>query len=634
MKRLKTLLAFAILLAPLSGSVQAQVSQESGKAAKSASTEAAAKKTDPKAEKSPSADEASAAESAKKSVQWAEIKLSGALPEGPSLPGLFGELSESLNRIFERLDQAGNDKKISAIVLRIENPQIGLGNVHELRSKIQAVKKSSGKPVYALLETAMTTDYLIATACDKIYMPEPGLLMLTGLRAEVTFYKDLFEKLDIEADVLRVGKFKSAAEPFTRSEMSPEFRQELEEILDGQFNLIVNTIAESRKLTPEQVEQAINSGPHVPSAAKEFGLIDEIRYADELEEIAKSEEGVREFKLVERYGRKKVDTNFDGFSGMIKMMNLLMGVDPNAKRSTASQVAVIYASGAIISGRGTSGPFGEDMIGSETMVAAINEAAANKRVKAIVLRVNSPGGSAVASDIIWRALEKVDKPIVVSMGNVAASGGYYISMGADYIYAEPGTITGSIGVVGGKLALEGLFKKLGMNTSVVSRGENSGALSVLNPFSDSERAAMQKMMNEIYEVFTRKAAEGRKMEQDKLKELAGGRIYTGVKAAEIGLIDEVGTLDQAVAKAVELAKLDPENFERLLLPKPTSPFEQMFGPLDAETRSRVATQSVEESVRAILPGALVEKLKHAASIQQLSESEPRLLLMPFLLEVK
>ncbi|HCS51569.1 MAG TPA: signal peptide peptidase SppA, partial [Planctomycetaceae bacterium] len=183
-------------------------------------------------------------------------------------------------------------------------------------------------------------------------------------------------------------------------------------------------------------------------------------------------------------------------------------------------------------------------------------------------------GSALASDLIWRALEQVDKPIVVSMGDVAASGGYYISMGADYIYAEPGTVTGSIGVVGGKLALEGLFEKIGITTSYVTRGDNSGALSAMQPFNDSERKAMQKMMNDIYELFVTKAAEGRDMKVERLKELGGGRIYTGEVAVENGLVDEIGTLDQAVEKAKELADLKGnDDVERLLLPKPTSPFE-------------------------------------------------------------
>ncbi|HBN78738.1 MAG TPA: signal peptide peptidase SppA [Planctomycetaceae bacterium] len=558
-------------------------------------------------------------------IKWAEIELSGMLPEGPSLPGLFGEISESVNRIFDRLDRAVADDEVDAIVLKINNPLVGMGTVYELHTKIKAIRKQ-GKPVYAMLETALTPDYLIATACDKIYQPEPGMLLMTGMRAEVSFYKNLFDRLDIEADILRVGKYKAAAEPYTRTEMSPEFREEISELLDGQYAMLIKMIADSRDLTEQQVEAAINTGPHTAASALEAGLIDGLYYSDQLEEIALKNEDDATFKLAKKYGKEKVDVNFDGFTGMMKMMNLMMGVEPRSKKSVEPQIAVIYATGAITSGRGAGGLFGGDGIGSDTMIETIREAAENDRVKAIVLRVNSPGGSALASDLIWRALEQVDKPIVVSMGDVAASGGYYISMGADYIYAEPGTVTGSIGVVGGKLALEGLFEKIGITTSYVTRGDNSGALSAMQPFNDSERKAMQKMMNDIYELFVTKAAEGREMKVERLKELGGGRIYTGEVAVENGLVDEIGTLDQAVEKAKELADLKGNNkVERLLLPKPTSPFEQLFGPID----TRMQQASAAELLEGVLPVEMTAQLKRALMIDNLSKTEPRLLLMPF-----
>ena len=563
-------------------------------------------------------------------VSWAEIKISGSLPEGPSLPGLFGEIGETMNRLFERLDAAARDEKIKGIVLKIDNPSLASGGIHELRTKILDVRKS-GKPVYAFLETAMTSDYLVASACDKIFMPEPGMLLMTGMRAEVSFYRNLLDKLDIQADILRVGKFKSAAEPYTRTEMSPEFKQEIEELLDDRFAAIINIISKSRGLKPEQVKNAIDSGPHTPSSAVKVGLIDAVRYRDEVEQLVMGGKKGVEFKLIKKYGKKKIDTNFEGFSGMMKMMELLMGVEPRSRRSKSPQIAVIYASGAIMPGRGTSGMFGDNMIGGDSMVATINKAAANDRVKAIVLRVNSPGGSALASDLIWRALEKVDKPIVVSMADVAASGGYYISMGADHIFAEPGTVTGSIGVVGGKLAFDGLFKKLGITTSVISRGKNSGALSATSPFTDSERLAMQKMMNEIYEIFTRKAAQGRGMDVNKLKALAGGRIYTGRMAVENGLIDELGTLEDAILKATQLAGLDKEDdVQRLLLPKPTSPFEQLFGPIDAG----VTTTKLPASLEGLLPAELSLQIKNVLLIDKLSAGDPRLLMMPFNLQIK
>ncbi|MBR9801035.1 signal peptide peptidase SppA [bacterium] len=600
----------------------ANAAQESGSAAAKAKTASSSKEK----EEDKASEESEPAE--KQSIQFAEIKLSGLMPEGPSLPGLFGEVTESLNKIEERLEKATNDDGIQGVVLKIDNPIVKLGSIHEIRHAIAKVRKA-GKKVHAQLETAMLSDLLIASACDEITMPESGMLLITGLRAEVGFYKNLLDKLEIEADILRVGKFKSAAEPYTRTEMSPEFRQELEELLDDQYGYIVKTLAESRGLTEQQVTDAIDSGPHSAETAVKVGLIDAVRYPTDLEQAVLEGKDNAEFELVQKYGKKKVDTDFEGFTGMMKLMNLMMGVEPGTKKSRKPQVAVIYATGAIMPGRGTSGPFGEDVIGAESMVDTIRKANENDRVKAIVLRVNSPGGSALASDLIWKALEEVDKPFVVSMGDVAGSGGYYISMGADYIFVEPGTITGSIGVVGGKLAFEGLFNKLGITTSVVSRGKNSGALSATVPFSESERKAMQKMMNEVYEIFTRKAAEGRDMELARLKELAGGRIYSGERAVEIGLVDEVGTLEKAIAKAAELADLEVNDVEKLLLPKPTSPFEQLFGPIDAQTRLQTQT-----GLEAYVPQELLQTVKQALLIERLTGTDPRLLLIPYQLEIK
>jgi len=286
---------------------------------------------------------------------------------------------------------------------------------------------------------------------------------------------------------------------------------------------------------------------------------------------------------------------------------MLMGIEQPKRKSSAPKLAIINAVGPIMTGTSSSDPFtGEGNIGSETLSKAIKQANEDDTVKAIVMRVDSPGGSALASDLIWREAELIKKPFVISMGDVAASGGYYIAMNADKIYAEPGTITGSIGVVGGKLATQGLFDKIGINTSIIKRGQNAGVMSMTTPFSDSERAAMQSMMNDIYKQFTTKAATGRKMDYEKLEKLARGRIYTGLQAKELGLIDEVGTLGDAIAEAKKLAGLKPdEKLEKLELPKPTSPLESLFGPLDLNARVRCS------AVRLSTGGSIARCWAHA-----------------------
>lgn len=595
---------------------------------------AEAKKTDDKKSDDKKTEEKKTEEKSKSAAAaWGHIEIKGAYPEATALPGLFGELSESLSDCLARFDKAATDDTLQGLILRIESPQIGWAKLNEIRNAIAKVRKA-GKKVYAYVDDASTMDYLIAVACDEVVMPEPGVLMFLGLRAEVSFYKNLFDKLDLKAEMLRVGEYKSAAEPYSRTEMSKEFREEMEAVLDSYFSQMKQIVAEARKLTVDKVAEAIDAGPFTSAKAKELGLIDRLAYPDELENLVKGGPDSK-VKITKKYGKKKLDTDFSGFTGMVKMMDLLMGIEQPKRKSTAAKLAVINAVGPIMTGASSSDPFtGEGTIGSETLSKAIRQANEDATVKAIVMRVDSPGGSALASDLIWRELELVQKPFVISMGDVAASGGYYIAMNADKIFAEPGTITGSIGVVGGKLATQGLFDKIGINTSIITRGKNAGVMSITTPFSETERAAMQQMMNDIYKQFTTKAATGRKMEYEKLEKLARGRIYTGLQARELGLIDEVGTLGDAIAEAKKLAGLKPdEKLEKLELPKPTSPFESLFGPLDTSARLQAAqTQGLYKALGEISP-ELQQHLSALGAFTRLAK-EPRLTVMPFQIKVK
>ena len=514
--------------------------------------------------------------------------------------------------------------------MHINGPTVGWGKVNELRKAIAHVR-SKGKTVYGWLESGETKDYLIACSCDKVVLPESGVLMMPGMRAEVSFYKNLFDLLGVKAEMLRVGEYKSAAEPFSRSEMSPEFREEMEAVLDGFYQQVIAQVAESRKLSPEKVKEAIDIGVMTASAAKERGLVDHVMYEDQIDNLIKGDQADAQLKITKHYGKKKLDTDFSGLTGFIKLMNLMMGMEEPQRSSSAAKLAIISAVGPIMSGSSQADLFGESTIGSATMIKAIRQARDDDTVKAIVLRVDSPGGSALASDLIWHELGTVKKPFIVSMGDVAASGGYYIAMGAEKIYAEPGTITGSIGVVGGKIALEKALAKIGITHSIVQKGKNAGIESVTTPFTDDERNVMQGMLNDIYKQFTTKAAAGRKMDLDKLEKLARGRIYTGQKAKELGLIDEVGTLDDAIAYAKKSAGIDPDTkLERLDLPKPVNPFESLFGLQDTETKAQAAAMS---NLLRRLPAPLREPLEQLSALEILAK-EPALTLMPFRLNVR
>ncbi|QDU07960.1 signal peptide peptidase SppA [Gimesia aquarii] len=561
---------------------------------------------------------------------WGHIIIKGAYPEGPQMPGLFGDVTESLSKAMTRLDKAAEDKSLTGVILHLKGTSVGWAKLNELRTAIMKVRKNN-KKVYAWIESGMTKDYLIASACDKIVMPESATLILLGLRAEVSFYKNLFDMLDVKPDILRVGEYKSAAEPYTRTEMSEPFRKEMSAILDDYFRQIIEMISKSRGLSAQQVESAINGGPYMAVDAKKLGLIDDTAYEDQLPKLITGANSKTEVRIIKRYAKKRLDNDFSGIAGLIKLMDLFAGIDSTQRVGSGPRIAVIYATGAIMSGSSSQGSlFGANVLGSDTFIKAVHKAAKDEKVKAIVLRVDSPGGSALASDLMWRALEKSGKPVVVSMGDVAASGGYYISMGADRIFAEPGTLTGSIGVVGGKLAIEGLFKKIGITTSVISRGNNSGTFSPMTGFSESERVAVTNLLKSVYKQFTEKAAEGRKMDYAALEKLARGRVYTGSMALKIGLVDQLGTLEEAIEYARELGKIPKDQkFEKLILPRPTSPFEQLFGTADAQSRQ---TQDLSKMLNLLSP-ELSEQLKKLDLVNLLSR-EKTLTLMPFEVRVK
>ncbi len=331
--------------------------------------------------------------------------------------------------------------------------------------------------------------------------------------------------------------------------------------------------------------------------------------------------------MVKDYGKKK-EEDLDIF-GLYR--KLLFGPSKSSS-SRGSKVAVIYANGAIITGKSSSGFMGGEMMGSETIIKAIREAENDKTVKAIVLRVDSPGGSALASDLIWNEMKRCKKPIVASMADVAASGGYYISIAAKKIYAEPGTITGSIGVVGGKMAMKGLWDKVGIKTEVISRGAHSGILSSDEPFSDSERTTMKGLMLDIYDQFVDKSLEGRlkagkKMTRKQLLDLAGGRVYTGRQAKENGLIDELGTLGDAIAEAAKLGGLPADKEpDLLLLPKSKGMFESLLGDMGGD-----ASLALPRGLK--LSPELTGKLRGIDGLLELRR-EPVWAVLPFQLEVK
>jgi protease-4 len=420
-----------------------------------------------------------------------------------------------------------------------------------------------------------------------------------------------------------MGKYKGFVEPMSRESMSAPLRESLQSIVDDVYDHMIATIAKDRHLEDYQVKSLVDQGLFSATSAKDAGLIDEVLYADEFEASLAKRLKVDHVDVETAYKKKQLDTDFSGIGGFVKLMEAFSGGKKSDKSSSKRKIAVVYAVGEITEGKSRSSLFGGTSLGSTTMVEVIKKAFADPKVVAVVLRIDSPGGSATASDLIWRETVRVKKPFVASMGNVAGSGGYYIAMGAQKIFAEPGTITGSIGVGGGKLVTGGLYEKLGLNTEVITRGKNSGTLSSTQSFSADERRIWTKLLEETYHEFVSKAAQGRKMDYDRLEALAQGRVYTGRQAKKLGLIDEVGTLTDALAEAKKLAGLKPDaDVDLQILPQPKSFFEQIFSGEGADASEFVS--GLPDVVKTIRQSALWRKLL----------GEKVLLWMPYHIELK
>ena len=542
------------------------------------------------------------------------------IPEDQLAKAIGINQGQSFTGLLTQLRKAKVDDRIGAVLLDISFPGIGWGKADELRDAIKDFR-TSGKPIYAYMELGLNRDYYIATAAEKIFVPPSGDLYVNGFAAEAMFYKGSLDKLGIEADVIQIGpKYKNAPDQYTKKEMGEGQREVINAVLDEYYGRFTTGIAESRKKSVEDVKGIIDNAPYNANQAKEIGLIDEAFYSEQVYEELKNRLGYKpEDKLRTIRGGEYRDIPSDSV-GLNK----------------GERVAIIYASGAITTGHSNDSPFGGNMVGSDTVVAAVNDAAADTSIKAIVLRVDSPGGSALASDLMWNALEnakKKGKPVVVSMSDVAASGGYYISCNADKIVAEPSTITGSIGVFMGKPVVKGLYDWLGISNEYVMRGKNSGIFRETEKWTPAERAKMEEGANNIYfNNFLPKVASGRKMESERANSLGQGRVWTGTQAKENGLIDEFGGLEKAIDIAKELASLPADkDVRRVVFPAPRPFLETIFGsPKESQTTAdekaqRALLESLPEDVRrAFRYAELFDRMKHGEAM----------LMLPFELEIK
>jgi protease-4 len=507
----------------------------------------------------------------------AHIALTGPLPDGVGQGGLLADVAPHLHRLVERIDKAAADRRVKGVVLTISAPDLGRARVDEIRAAIGRVR-GAGKTVAAYLVSGAPVHYLVATACDTVTMPPAATLEITGVRAEMTFFKSMLDRLGVAAEILQVGEFKGAGEPLTRDAMSPQLRAQYEGFVGDLYDQLVERIAADRRLEPAKVRELVDTGVFTAEAARAAGLVDAVGYEDEVVAAVGAAIHVEEPKVARDYGARAKDADFSGIGGLVKLVEMLSGQKPRAAAGAGRRIAVVHVTGQITEGKGRDDLLGAAAAGADSVIGAIRDAEGDAKVAAIVLRIDSPGGSALASDLIWREAERCRKPVVASLSDTAASGGYYIAVAADRIVAAPGTLTGSIGVVGGKVAVGGALEKVGVHTDVVSKGKNAGWLSMRTPFQPHEREAFRATMEEVYRLFTGKVAAGRKLDPTQVAALAEGRVFTGRMALEAGLVDRLGTLDDAIDEARRLAGIGAgEEIERLLLPEPRGLFDDLFG---------------------------------------------------------
>ncbi len=461
-----------------------------------------------------------------------------------------------LNDILTRIKYAKTDDKIKGIYLDMSMMGASFATLQEIRDALIDFK-SSGKFILSYSEYYSQGTYYLASTADNVYLNPEGIIDFSGLSSQSVFFKHTLEKLGIEAQVIKVGTYKSAVEPFILDKMSPANREQVTSFLGSIYTNYLDEIAASRDISADSLFQIANELKiETADDAVTYGLVDATKYKDEVLAELKSLLNLEEKDKIKSVSIEKY---------VVK--------DPSQSGTSRDRIAVVYAVGDIVSGEGS-----DKQIGSEKISRAIRTAREDDKVKAVVLRVNSPGGSALASDVIWREVEltKATKPIIVSMGDLAASGGYYISTAADSIFAQPNTITGSIGVFGIIPNMQGFFNdKLGVTFDVVKTGEFSDLGSINRPLTAQEEAIIQRSVNQIYDTFTQKVADGRNKKQSYIDSIGQGRVWSGSQALELGLVDKLGGIDDAIVAAASKAELD--EYKIVTYPAISDPFESLLG---------------------------------------------------------
>ncbi|MBS1873878.1 MAG: signal peptide peptidase SppA [Acidobacteria bacterium] len=533
------------------------------------------------------------------------LRLDGEIPERAPvdipLPMFEDQARSTVRDVWSTLKRAADDSRIKAVIVVPRRVDAGWGKIQEIRDSLAGFRKS-GKPVYAFLRFPSAKDYYIATAADRIYAGPEDHLDLKGMRVEAMYLRGSLDKIGVSMEVVHAGKYKDAYDMFTRTSMSPETREVMNQVLDTLYSNLVGAIAAGRKKDAAAVRELIDRGPFVASEALKAGLIDKLGYEDDL--IADLQGAVKQTSV------KKVDAR-----------EYLRSIPPDPSRT---RIALVVAEGTILQGGGDDGFGSSGMVRSAAFAKLLRSVKSDSTVKGVIVRIDSPGGDAIASDDILHEMKELSKakPMVISMSDVAASGGYFMAVTGDPIVAYPGTITGSIGVITAKPNLKGLYDKLGVSKDVLMRGRFAGLDSDYKPLSPEEKAKLEESIESTYRGFLNRVATGRRKPQDQIEPLAQGRVWMGVQAKTNGLVDQLGGLDTAIEVLRQKAKIPAEK-KLALVPYP--PRRSLFELLLSKADDTAMTEAKIGDLLAKVPGG--RWLRPALEGGTLA-------LMPYYIEVK
>lgn len=508
------------------------------------------------------------------------FRLSGLWRESPppfELGAAAGR-AKTITNLVQRVNQAAADDTVETVVLLVDDVQFGWAQAQEIAQAVERLRRA-GKIVRCHFDEITTLAYLAVAPCDELAMTATGSIDIVGIHAQMLFLKDLMDKVGVQADIEHIGRYKGAGEPFTRTSPSEYMAEQMNWLVDDMYAQMLQTIAAGRGLTEMRVRQIIDDGPYMADSAEQADLVDRVCHREDfLDSIAPD---ATEETFDYEYGLASLPSA--DMSSMMGIMTFLGQLTSPEAGDKDARIAVIHVEGMIVMGESEEGFFGERVAGAQTLREAFAEAADDPNVRGAVLRIDSPGGSVTASEIIWRAASAFasEKQLVVSMGNTAASGGYYVACAASAIFAEPATVTGSIGVVGGKTVVGDLYDKLGLSVTSFTRGRNADIFDSTAMFTDRQRDKIRHMMQHAYERFTSHVQKARKDTIDDIDAVAGGRVFTGRQAEQLGLVDTVGGLDAAIAQVADELSLD--EYDIVSYPRPKSFGEVLMEMLGVES---------------------------------------------------